>query len=80
MVSEWMEYGNIIEFVRNYEGVNPVQLVSKCVISCGDRRDTSSVGRCRERAGVYAQHSHGARRLEGGMILSIARLLSHSQR
>ena len=36
MVSEWMSCGNINEFTRDREGVNRVQLVSDCVMSCGD--------------------------------------------
>ena len=37
-----------------------------------DVTDFHSVGRCRKRVGVHAQHSHGARRLEGGTTLSVA--------
>jgi len=39
MVSEWMDNGNICEFVKKYAGVNRVQLVSDRVGSRGDRRD-----------------------------------------
>jgi len=28
MISEWMDHGNIIEFVERHEGINRVQLVS----------------------------------------------------
>ena len=28
MVSEWMDHGNINEFIKNHKGVNCVQLVS----------------------------------------------------
>jgi serine/threonine protein kinase len=33
MVSEWMDHGNINEFVENYTGVNRAQLVSDYAIS-----------------------------------------------
>ena len=69
MVSEWMGHGNINEFVDKYEGVDRVQLVSGHVASWGDRRDVYLACRRRERVGVHAQHSHGTRRLEGGMNL-----------
>lgn len=32
MVSEWMDHGNINEFIENHEGVNRIQLVSTCGI------------------------------------------------
>lgn len=32
MVSEWMDHGNINEFVRNNEGVNRIDLVSSCAM------------------------------------------------
>ena len=37
MISEWMEYGNINEFVEKNEGVNRVQLVSDGVTSRRNR-------------------------------------------
>ena len=37
MVSEWMDHGNISEFVKNHGEVNRVQLVSDCIRSLGDR-------------------------------------------
>jgi len=36
MISEWMDHGNIIEFVERNEGVNRVQLVGDDVPSCGN--------------------------------------------
>ena len=39
MVSEWMDNGNIREFVEKKKGVNRAQLVSDCVRSRGDGRD-----------------------------------------
>ena len=39
MISEWMDQGNINEFVKRYDGVNRVQLVSHRLASCGDWRD-----------------------------------------
>ena len=41
MISEWMDEGNINEYVEKYEGVNRLQLVSRGSISCrgGDRSD-----------------------------------------
>ena len=39
MVSEWMDYGNINEFVKNHEWGNCLQLVSNCATARGDRRD-----------------------------------------
>jgi len=39
MVSEWMDHGDINEFIGNHQGVNRVQLVSGCTESCGDLRD-----------------------------------------
>jgi len=40
MISEWMDQGNINEFVRRYDGVNRVQLVSReRLVSCEDRHD-----------------------------------------
>ena len=39
MVSEWMDHGNINEFVEKFEGANRVQLVSDCVTPCEDRSD-----------------------------------------
>ena len=39
MVSEWMDHGDINKFVKNFKGVNRVQLVSNYAISYGDRRD-----------------------------------------
>jgi hypothetical protein len=39
MISEWMDHGNINEFVKNYTGVNRIQLVSDYAMSCGDWRD-----------------------------------------
>ena len=39
MISEWMDQGNINEFVKRYDGVNRVQLVSHRLVSFGDRRD-----------------------------------------
>ena len=32
MVSEWMDYGNINEFVKNNKGFNHIQLVSSCAM------------------------------------------------
>ena len=40
MVSEWMDHGNINQFVKKSEGVNRVQLVSDCALSCADRCDS----------------------------------------
>ena len=39
MISEWMDHGNINEFVERSEGVNRVQLVSHGLISCACRDD-----------------------------------------
>lgn len=39
MVSEWMDHGNINEFLRNHKEVNRVRLVSDRTVSCGKRRD-----------------------------------------
>jgi len=39
MVSEWMDSGNIREFVNKYNRANRVQLVSDGVRSRGDGRD-----------------------------------------
>ena len=36
MVSEWMDNGNICEFIKKYGGVNRVQLVSDYARSCGE--------------------------------------------
>ena len=41
MISEWMDEGNINEFVERYNGVNRVQLVSHRLVSCGGRRSRS---------------------------------------
>jgi len=41
MVPEWMDHGNINEYVQNHEGVNRAQLVSNRAISCRNRRDRS---------------------------------------
>ena len=35
MISEWMDHGNVHEYVERYEGVNRVQLVCYGLISCG---------------------------------------------
>jgi len=39
LVSEWMDNGNINEFIKNHGQVNRVQLVSYHVCVCGDWRD-----------------------------------------
>jgi len=39
MVSEWIDHGNISEFLKNHGGVNRVQLVSERAVFCGGRRD-----------------------------------------
>ena len=39
MVSEWMDNGNIREYVGKHGGVNRIQLVSDCVGPRGDRCD-----------------------------------------
>jgi serine/threonine protein kinase len=41
MISEWMDLGNINEFVKKYDGVNRVQLVSHRAVSGRDRCDRS---------------------------------------
>ena len=33
MISEWMDQGNINEYVETYEGVNRLQLVNRVLIS-----------------------------------------------
>ena len=38
MISEWMDHGNINEFVENNEGVNRVQLVGHCLFFRRDWR------------------------------------------
>ena len=72
MVSEWMDHGNINEFIKNHEGVNRIQLVSRCGIS---RRVSSLLlypaHRCRKWVGVHARYQHGTRGLERGAALSI---------
>ena len=39
MISEWMDNGNINEYVKGHEGVNRVQLVSNDITSRGDKRN-----------------------------------------
>ena len=39
MITEWMDQGNINEFVKKFEGVNRVQLVSPGFIAPGNRCD-----------------------------------------
>jgi len=39
MISEWMDHGNINEFVKKYEGVNRVQLVSYSLVFCEEQCD-----------------------------------------
>ena len=39
IVSEWMDHGDINEFIKNNQGVNRIQLVSNHAMSCGDQRD-----------------------------------------
>jgi len=73
MVSEWMDNGNIREYVEKHGGVNRVQLVSNLLDLAERTRLIRSAGRCCDWVGVHAQHSHGARRLEGGTILLIIR-------
>ena len=41
MISEWMDHGNINEFVEKHEGINRVQLVSDSTASCEDMFDRS---------------------------------------
>lgn len=39
MVSDWMDHGNINEYIKRHEGVNRAQLVSNCTVYSGNRRD-----------------------------------------
>ena len=39
MISEWMDHGNINEFMEKHEGVNRVQLVSDGITSRRNRFD-----------------------------------------
>ena len=73
MVSEWMDNGNINEFINNHQGVDRAQLVGNHAASVFWRPTglIHSAGGYRDWVGVHAQYSHGARRLEGGTILSV---------
>ena len=69
MVSGWMDYGSINEFIRNYQGANRVQLVSNFARY---RRPTGLiqlVGGCCNWVGVRAVSTY-CTELGGGTILS----------
>ena len=69
MVSEWMDHGNINKFIKEHEGVNRVQLVSVQYIFRRSTLPIYSAGRRYERVRIHAQHPHGARRLERGILI-----------
>jgi serine/threonine protein kinase len=72
MVSEWMDNGNIMEFVAGYQHLNRTELV-RCpaiLTPASALLMFSSVGRRRERFGVYARPPDGSRRPERRMCFS----------
>ena len=72
MASEWMDLGNINQFILKHE-VNRAQLVSQRVPL--DRQQDMTVltaSGCRAWSGVSAQTPHGPWRFEGGRLTSTA--------
>jgi len=67
LVSEWMENGNINEFIEKNQHVNRVELVSRGRLldpPAGASLMYHSAGRGCEWLEVHARHPHGARRSE----------------
>ena len=72
MVSEWMDNGNINEFIRANRDVNRFELVR-----CPHCRlhlifiTLLIARRCHQRVDVYARSSNGTRRPERSMVLNV---------
>lgn len=71
MVSEWMDNGNVNEYVQKHKEVNRAQLVSSQVAIflkvTGMIVISSASGWC-TRSGLHAQPQNCARRLEGSEL------------
>ena len=79
MVSEWMENGNINEYIRSHADIDLFKLVSlhSCHWSHPSLKIFPTAQRRRQGAGVHAQPGNGTWGLEGGMSLSTSSA-SHS--
>ena len=66
MVSEWMDNGNINDFIQKYPEANRTKLVS-LILDCFNPRLTRSACRHRKWPEVYARPRDGPWRFERGV-------------
>ena len=78
MVSDWMENGNIVEFISSHEDVDRFELVGFFSHWWSPFTDNPVIAQgCRKRADIYARSGDGTRRPERGMYLNAGRSLAH---
>jgi len=73
MVSEWMQNGNINQFVKTHRGANRFELVSfpfRPLLSSllVNNSVISAAGRCGQGLDLYARSGNGPRGSQGGMF------------